>query len=662
MSDIDAGASPISLNMMRFGADAPLPERRPLRAGPLRMILEGGDLRYVRGGGVEIVRRLYMAVRDQNWETIAPRYTSFSIDDRGDSFSVRFTAEHVRGDVDFAWTGEIEGLADGTVACRLSGRARSPFLRNRIGFCVLHPMALAGVPATATTPEGVVEARFPERISPNQPFIDLLAIEHPVGDGGRCRIAFSGDLFEMEDQRNWTDASYKTYSTPLRIPYPVLIEAGTVIEQTVTISVADLADAPDAAAEGPAVAIGDRGQGTLPRIGFGHSSVETDLSEAQAALLGGLRPAHLWAQIDLARNDWETALRAAIGDAGHLDAALQLSAVGVDAAGAGRVADVLRGTSARVDAIFVYPPSRHPVTFPRADLETDGASVRAMNAALAAAGLAIPVGGGSRAYFTEFNRAAERLPIAEMAVATYTLNPQIHAFDNLSIVETLEAQAVTIESAKAIVGRTPLAVGPVTFRPPSNPNATGPEAEVAADALPPAVDPRQLSLLGAGWTVGSIHRLTGAGVDSLTYFETVGWQGLEESEHADAKRGLFPAAPGQLFPLFHVFAALSGWQGADLLPVALADGLATEALALRREGSFLALIANLTDEPRDVTVSLPALTHPTRRFLDETTYAEAASNPSFFVDGEAFGLEGASATMRLLPFAVVCLRGEIGSD
>ena len=30
-----------------------------------------------------------------------------------------------------------------------------------------------------------------------------------------AELAFEGDIFEMEDQRNWTDASFKTYCTPL---------------------------------------------------------------------------------------------------------------------------------------------------------------------------------------------------------------------------------------------------------------------------------------------------------------------------------------------------------------------------------------------------------------------------------------------------------------
>jgi hypothetical protein len=33
-----------------------------------------------------------------------------------------------------------------------------------------------------------------------------------------CRM--EGDTYETEDQRNWTDASYKTYVRPLPCPGP----------------------------------------------------------------------------------------------------------------------------------------------------------------------------------------------------------------------------------------------------------------------------------------------------------------------------------------------------------------------------------------------------------------------------------------------------------
>ena len=61
-----------------------------------------------------------------------------------------------------------------------------------------------------------------------------------------------GDAFEMEDHRNWNDASYKTYIRPLAKPWPYTLEAGETTEQSVTLAV-----------EGrcPQVAAGARGAG-----------------------------------------------------------------------------------------------------------------------------------------------------------------------------------------------------------------------------------------------------------------------------------------------------------------------------------------------------------------------------------------------------------------
>ena len=49
-----------------------------------------------------------------------------------------------------------------------------------------------------------------------------------------CR--FEGDLFKMEDQRNWSDGSFKTYSTPLSAPRPKAAARGRPIRQSVHIS------------------------------------------------------------------------------------------------------------------------------------------------------------------------------------------------------------------------------------------------------------------------------------------------------------------------------------------------------------------------------------------------------------------------------------------
>jgi D-apionolactonase len=651
-------SEPVPTRVTRYGVDAPLPERRTLRAGPLTAVLENGDLRYVRAGEVEVVRRLYMAVRNRNWDTIEPRYTSFEVEDRGDAFTVRFTAEHVKDDVDFAWQGTIEGAAGGTIAFTMDGAPRANFLRNRIGFCVLHPSDLAGEAAEVETPDGTVRGEFPRRISPHQPFVDMVAIGHAAGPHARFEIRFEGDLFEMEDQRNWTDASYKTYSTPLRIPYPVEVKAGERIVQKVTLSLTGTPAVAAAGGAAPDLEVGTAPVATLPPIGLGVASHALPLTEEEVARLRTLKPAHLWRDLDLGAEGWEDRLGGGSAQAAALGAGLELSVVAAPGDGGfERLAAVLRDLTVPVLRVFLFQPVSEPIVFPRHDLETTPEVMARAREAFAREGVAARLGGGSRAYFTELNR-AQNLPLDQMEVVTYTITPQIHAFDNLSLVETLSAQAETVASARAIAGDLPLAVGPITLKQPFNPNATAPPPKPGPDELPPEVDPRQLSLFGAGWTLGSIHRLAEAGVASVSFYETTGWRGVIERAENLTRRHLFPSRPGQLFPHFHVFAALVDFAGGELLPVTLRDPLATEALAVRAGDRARILVANFEDAPRTVALRAP-LAEASVRTLDETNIEEATTNVDHLraAGGMTVATEGGMIALELNPFAVARIDG-----
>src|SRR5207253_715246 len=93
-----------------------------------------------------------------------------------------------------------------------------------------------GIPCEVQTVDGgTTSSSFPKLISPHQPFLNVRSITHEVVPGVHAEVSFEGDIFETEDQRNWSDASYKTYSTPLSLPKPVEVPTGTHIRQAVTI-------------------------------------------------------------------------------------------------------------------------------------------------------------------------------------------------------------------------------------------------------------------------------------------------------------------------------------------------------------------------------------------------------------------------------------------
>src|SRR5204863_6388794 len=80
------------------------------------------------------------------------------------------------------------------------------------------------------------QALVDRRIHPVYPFAELRAMTHEVQPEVWAELRCEGETFEMEDQRNWTDASFKTYGTPLRLPFPAQVEQGTRIAQSITLT------------------------------------------------------------------------------------------------------------------------------------------------------------------------------------------------------------------------------------------------------------------------------------------------------------------------------------------------------------------------------------------------------------------------------------------
>jgi hypothetical protein len=653
MSEERTGPVAFAPAIMRYGRDEPLPERISVRAGPLTAILEGGDLRYVTLGADPVVLRLYAAIRDRNWNTIEPKYLSYDVDRTDDGFTVRFTAENVGGDVDFEWRGEITGTPDGVITATMDGVARQDFQRNRIGWCVLHPMEVAGVAATTETPDGPVEGMFPELIAPHQPFFDIQSISHETPGGGEVTIRFEGDLWEMEDQRNWTDASFKSYSTPLRIPYPVELRKGERVRQTVTISGRGVAAVGDEGEAVVPVTVDPTRTKPLPAIGFGVASHGAPLTDEDIALLKELKSAHLHVPLDLTKTEWREAIAQATAEARALGTALEIEAsAGPDGAGLRQLAEELARSKVAVARVLVFAAGT---------LDTTETVMTAAREAFAAAGVSAPIGGGTRGYFTELNRAANALPLDGMDVVGYTINPQVHAFDNASLTETLAVQPETVRSARAFVGDRELAVGPITLKPPFNPNATGPEAKPAPGELPSAVDARQPSLYAAGWLVGSLNALGNADVDALTYFETTGWRGLIERRDHPLRVEKFHSWPGMVFPVYHVLADVAEFREGAVLPVDVGDGLRVQALALRLGDRVRVLLANMTDVAISVPLALPGATSGELRRLDERSYVQAASDPEVFRESaQAVELSDGATDVTLPPFSVATLTATVG--
>src|SRR5439155_14715244 len=114
----------------------------------------------------------------------------------------------------------------------------------------------------------IVHGKFPELIDPVQPMMNLRSVTHEAAPGLKVTCRMEGDTFEMEDQRNWTDASYKTYVRPLALPWPYMLSAGTRLEQSVSLALEGSAPARPSSAEAVLLKLG-KPLGALPSLGLG---------------------------------------------------------------------------------------------------------------------------------------------------------------------------------------------------------------------------------------------------------------------------------------------------------------------------------------------------------------------------------------------------------
>lgn len=584
-----------------FGTNEPEPVPRLLAAGPLTCELIDGNLRNIRFDGVEVLRAISFVVRDKDWGTYAPIIRDLAVEEDGDGFHVSYNAECTGEGERLVYRANISGSA-AHLAFEGEAVPDGDFLTNRCGFTILHPVVgLAGEPAEVTHVDGTVEhSRFPDLIEPLQPFMAMRAISHQVAPGVRATCRMEGDSFEMEDQRNWSDASYKTYVRPLALPWPYVLPAGVPVRQLVRLDIEAKGSSAVAKRDDEAVALTLGGvQGRLPGFGLVITPEEDAASLDALDVLAQIAPQTLLFHFDptAGHGTAELAAFARIAQAHPGECVLEYVAAceGPLDAEFGAVAEQVRAAGLRLDAIAVSPSVDRKST-PPGSVWPDCPPLADIYAAARRAFPELWLGGGMFSYFTELNR--KRPPAERLDYVTHCTCPIVHDADDRSVMQSLEALPFILRSTRAIIGRDkPYRIGPSTIGMRQNPYGSRVMPNPGRRRMTMAeVDPRQDGLFAAAWMVGYAARLAEAGVESFVGAALTGPFGLIASEAgSDGVR---------LRPVGHAAKFLSGMGGASAL--AVSSNASSKVLALGGEpapGRRVLLVGNLTGS--DQFVRLP---------------------------------------------------------
>ena len=472
-------------------------------SGPWLVAVRGDELADIRYAGRPVLRAVRGVVRDASWETVPATVRETASTDDGLDLTIGLVG--LGADIDARLS--MRTVAD-TLTVTFEAHLRTPFRCSRIGLVVLHPAALAGVPLTVTSPSGATTTtQFPVALLPHQPATDISGLAWEA-EGVATELTFSGDVFEMEDQRNWTDGSFKTYSTPLALPFPVDLAAQTEVHQSVSIRCTRTARVALRATEH-----------RWPAIGLGAST-----AAVASPVPVTLPVAYVLVELDANSAIWLQAL-----DRATLEAHDRPLAVHIVADQPGQLEPVLDALEGRSIARLAVH-DRHTQT-------TEPPLWAALRNGAATRGLAAELVGGSRSHFTELSRARDQLP-ADLPALGFALTPQMHATDDAQLVESVAMQALVTAAALEIAGDRPVHVGPVTLRPrylTADPDPQpDPSTDIAqgygAEHVPGATDPRQTSSATAAWTLatGIAHAIGGAA--SVSLFETSGPRGVVDTD------------------------------------------------------------------------------------------------------------------------------------
>jgi len=489
----------------------------------------------------EIIRAIYPAVRDQNWETIPMLITNTNVSSNHEQVSIITQVLFQEGIIDYQAIIEIVFTHDGNLKYHFDGIAKSDFLKNRIGLNMLLPVEnVCGKHFTVKHSTGWEDGKFPVHISPHQPIKDIKTLIWEPTDQTRVEVHFHGDIFEMEDQRNWTDASFKIYSTPLSEPFPVLVRKNTNINQTICIKFNIQKENISHVNNNTYYS---ETEYAFPQIGLCVNPLNYAIAPEQLQTIKNINFDFIHLTVDIDNEVSYPQIQQAITYCNENNLPVKLSVIiseNSEDYWYDRFFNILKQSNQTFFAVEV---------FDKKSFLTQGKHIEAFIKIIKEYFPSVMIGGGTYAYYAELNRS---LKLSEgLDFISFSVSPQVHAFDDLTLFENLKGLEYAARDG-AEKFKSSIHVGPITLKQRMNFVATSQESII--DPLF-GYDQRQSEVLGALWTLGSIYRLALSGVKAASYFN------ISDIIHAPKK------AIQKTIPLFYLFSEILKNKECNICPI-----------------------------------------------------------------------------------------------
>ncbi len=457
---------------------------------PFEFLFDSGDLRKIKHDGQELIQRIYYAVRDEEWLNTPYTLMNYSSGEENGLLKISYELFFKRNRIKFSARFDV-AIGYNSIVLETNGTALSDFRKNRIGLCVHLPVSLKGIPCEITHWDGSRTTSFlPILVSPHQPFKNISEITLIFSEFS-ILMKFEGDIFEMEDQRNWTDASYKIYSTPLDLPFPVEVKKGDTFTQKITVSLVGLP-------QNPAITPNNE-EKIVPAPDFGIF----DLNNLNTPCKKNRFPLYVRVDFRLHEKTWREEYKSVLQKAGNFPqyyCMLYLSANYKE-----EMADFLHFVDNECLKEKIYSVallSTEEFVLPDGVLGELTVILRGFLPA-------VRIGAGTDANFAQLNR--NRPETCLLDFIFYSIQPQEHASDRLSLIENIMGQYDTVQTAKHFGNGKSIDISALSFFRRFNANVA-----VTASKEPMVDYEFRGTPFEAAWFIGALHQLVVAGVHAVT--------------------------------------------------------------------------------------------------------------------------------------------------
>jgi D-apionolactonase len=534
-----------------YGCDEPLPSRLLLRAGPVSVELVGGRFGPVRGNGHEVWHGLAFLFRGACWGTPEPVFEDVRhlVNDEGRGFQLELRGHIPCMPADVANDRangarillelQVQGDADGQLHFLARSSPTHDLLTNRCGWVLMHPMSAAGSAVEVRHVDGrISRSSFPIEVPAWPPFTSVGAITHEYAPGHWAEALLPGEDYELEDQRNNADASFKTYSRSNFMPRPYVLRRLQSQTRELHLRLLGLAPAlrrnihcnvdttqpierpsalslETAALNAPALRF-PRLEDYSPAMRLG-MAFTPEMSRPPAAwvlaVLAEWRPSFLhltlWPETSKEAVDWSgvCSLLQAAG------ASLRLDLCGLEGLGQGGVQD----NNCRALAEQMMRAGVVPTALAALPCGPQAASfLRQVFPASA-------IGGGTPHFFAQLNRLEV---IGGEDFMGFTVCPIVHGSDDEAVMHGLQSLPSMLATARLRHPGRHWHLGPNTLSARASPLGPQPPTDGQRRVALANRDPRTRGLFGAAWLLGHLAVAARAEVQALTMPPILGDDGL----------------------------------------------------------------------------------------------------------------------------------------